>query len=209
MKGGFVSGIIGTALITILCQGNSHAASLTLSPSSTTVIAGDLVNVEAVIAGLNTGGPPSVGAFDLNVGIDSALLSPDSVTFGPFLGSVDETLTDFSFATPRVVNFAELSLLSPAELDALQPASFVLATLTFDAVAAGIASFTFVGDLRVDDAFGNKLPIPEPPMAYLLGIAIAGFLARRIFPSNLVATDGGRHSRGRSSGEPWPGQAPG
>ncbi len=100
----------------------SLAIAIKLIPDSATVVSGDLLGVDVVISGLGDGDEPSVGAFDLDVSFDSTIFSPTDVTFGPFLGDPDpfafETLTDFNFLS-GVVDLAEVSLLSPAELDAL------------------------------------------------------------------------------------------
>src|SRR6202022_4282685 len=140
---------------------------LSLVPSPATVTTGNTINVDVIISGL--GHPPSVGAFDLNVGFNPSILIPTAVTFGTFLGDPNlfEALTDFDFGTPGIVEFAEVSLLSPSELDALQQSSFSLAALSFSAIGNGTSPFMFLGNRRVDDAFGNKLPIPEPATAIL------------------------------------------
>lgn len=153
------------------------AISLDLVPNSPTVMAGDLLDVDVVISGLVAGGSPSVGAFDLDVSFDPAILSPTDVTFGPFLGDPNlfEALTDFTFL-PGIVDLAEVSLLSSAELDALQPDPFTLATLSFSAFASGTTTLTF-SQIIIDDAFGNKIPIPEPSTLPLLGAGLAGLLA--------------------------------
>jgi hypothetical protein len=152
---------------------------LSLVPSSATVTTGNTVNVNVSISGLSN--PPSVGAFDLDVGFNPAILSPTAVTFGPFLGDplLFEALTGFDFGTPGIVEFAEVSLLSPSELDALQSPSFSLATLSFRATSNGTSPFMFVGNQRVDDAFGNKLRIPEPATAFLLGLGLIALLIIR------------------------------
>jgi len=152
---------------------------LHLAPPSATVTTGDTVNVEVSIGGL--GNPPSVGAFDLSVGFDPAILSPTAVTFGPFLGdeSLFEALTAFDFSVPGVVEFAEVSLLTPAELDALQSSGFSLATLSFVATGNGTTSFDFIGDRRIDDAFGNKLIVPEPATVFLVAVALVALWGMR------------------------------
>jgi hypothetical protein len=86
-------------------------------------------------------------------------------------------LTAFDFSSPGRVEFAEVSLLSPSELDALQPSSFLLANLSFIAISNGTSLFFFADNQIVDDAFGNKLLIPEPATALLLGL---GLIALRI-----------------------------
>jgi hypothetical protein len=87
-----------------------------------------------------------------------------------------EALTDFTFMS-GAVEFAEVSLLSPAQLDALQPANFSLATITFTALASGTSSLSFL-EATVDDAFGNK--IPEPGTLVLLCIGVFGLVGYRL-----------------------------
>ena len=161
----------------------AHAISIDLVPSQATFNAGDIVTVDVVISGSTANGPPSVGTFDLDVAYDSGLLGALGVAFGLLLGDpgLFEALTDFNLLA-GTVDLAELSLLTPAELDALQPDTFALATLTFIALAPGEASFEFT-QVIVDDAFGNLLignKVPEPATpALLLGALV--LLAARTF----------------------------
>jgi hypothetical protein len=163
---------IAIGIVALLSIQPVHAIFLSLVPSSIFVTTGDTVNVDVIVSGL--GNPPSIGTFDLNVGFNPVLLAPAAVAFGPFLGdsTLFEALTAFDFGTPGRVEFAEVSLLSPSELDALQASTFLLATLSFSAIGNGTSPFFFAGDQIVDDAFGNKLPIPEPATALLLGLGL-------------------------------------
>jgi hypothetical protein len=152
---------------------------LTLTPSSVDVAPGDAFTVDLVVAGLER--PPSLGAFDLDVLFDSTVASATGVTFASFLGDPDlgEALTDV-VSFPGRVNVAAVSLLEPQTLDALQTNAFPLATLAFTAVASGTARFG-VANVTLDDAFGNKLPVPEPSVMWLMGagVAVLGVVRRR------------------------------
>src|SRR5216683_7842512 len=163
--------LIAIGIVVLLNIQPVHAILLSLVPSSATVTTGNTVDVDVIISGL--GNPPSVGTFDLDVGFNTAILAPTTVMFGAFLGdpTLFEALTAFDFGTPGKVEFAEVSLLSPSELDVLQRSSFLLAILSFSAISNGTSPLFFAGNQIVDDAFGNKLPIsiPEPATGFLLG----------------------------------------
>ena len=112
------------------------AITLSFSPSSASFSDGDTFDVDLVIAGLNAGAPPAVGAFDLNIAYDAALLTAVGVTFGTSLGDLAlEALSASDIATPGNVNVAEVSLLDTATLISTQLASFKLATISFTALA--------------------------------------------------------------------------
>lgn len=125
-----------------------------IDPPSQTVEVGQLVTVDLLITGLDaTGEPEIVSAFDLEVRYDPAILELTGVTFGPGLstGTV-ASLQDYA-STPGVIDLAEVSFLTDAELAATQPGSFILATLAFTVKAKGISALTFVFD-HVNDVKG-------------------------------------------------------
>jgi hypothetical protein len=169
-----------------LTWGWADTISLSLVPSAEAVTLGQAVEVTVHISGLGT--PPSVGAFDLNVRFDPSLLlpTPTPVSFGTLLGDPGaippQALTAFTLSV-GVVEFAEVSLLAPSDLDSLQAmhgGSFDLSTLSFTALESGTASFSFSVGV-VDDAFGNKLKvIPEPSALVLLGSALVAITLRRV-----------------------------
>jgi hypothetical protein len=184
----WLSALMG--IVGLLWTSPTLAITVDFVPTAQSVGVGQPVTVDVVISGLTAGAPPSVGAFDLDVSFNSGILSPTGVTFGPFLGdpALLEALTSV-VATPGLVDFAEVSLLLPAELDALQPASFALGTLSFDTLARGTSPLTF-SQVVLADAFGGTLTpsvgggtinvvVPEPGTLLLLGAAMAGLMLVR------------------------------
>ncbi len=190
-------------VILFLCVGVQEAKALSLDflLSSSSVDVGDTVTLSAVIGGLGDFTAPSLGAFDFNIEFDPALveLTASPVIFGTLLGDegFGESLSGSSAASGSVNLFA-LSFLTGAELDALQPSSFTLATLSFNALASGVNAFSFssvilgdgAGDPLVASLGGASLTInsitppppppppppsdvPEPSSILLLGIGIA------------------------------------
>ena len=164
--------------MTVFCQvwfvdaALANTVTLGFVPSSQPVSAGQAIDFEVLIAGI--GAPPAVGAFDLTVTYNDALLSLTGVTFGSDLGNVNafQALTSDTLL-PGSVEFAEVSLLSSSALNARQPSSFALATLSFEGVGSGIASLSLETGV-VDDAFGNKLvAVPEPRTGFLV-VMLAG-----------------------------------
>ena len=138
---------------------------------------------------------PSLSAFDLDVAFDDAILAFDAAAFGdPSLGDqLDLFLGSVTGVTPGtgVVNLLELSFDLPSDLNALQAASFTLATLTFTAQAISTSTL----DLSVNalaDAFGDPLTldtvfehplvvVPEPKPVILLAFAMTLTLALRLW----------------------------
>ena len=98
------------------------------------------------ISGLGEFAAPSLGAFLVEVTFDDSLLTVDSVSYGLLLGDTDP----FAFETDILttvgagsVSLDEISFLFDFELDALQPESFTLATLSFTGDNAGISALGF------------------------------------------------------------------
>jgi hypothetical protein len=173
------------ALGALLVLPFATAAVITLSPASTVTSAGSPVRVDVGVSGLGSG--VALGGFDLDIAFNPALLSFTGATFGPALGNpmTFEALTSVS-AAAAVVDFSEVSLLSAAQLLALQPGSFSLGILSFDAIASGTATFALLATSLLSDASGQSLPItpaaaaiPEPEAVVLLGIGLAALALRQ------------------------------
>jgi hypothetical protein len=183
------------ALGVLLMLPSAGAAVITLTPASTPTMPGSSVLVDVSVSDL---GGAVVGGFDLDVGFDPARLSLAGVSFGPALGNPAsfEALTNVSLS-PGIVDFSEVSLLGAAQLDALQPASFSLATLSFNAINPGTVAFTLLGTSLLSDAAGRAIPItqaaviPEPETVFLLGLGL-GALAWRRARRDAVAASGAR-----------------
>ena len=180
----FMKNSLGLCALSLLvaCAG-AHAAAIQVLPLSQNVNAGDPFIVTLQISGLGAGSAPSVGTFDIDLGFDSSLVSFVSTAYGTGLDIFG--LGDLQFTTPGAgtVNLFELSLDGATDLNSLQPASFVLATLSFSALANGTSPFILSLN-ALGDADGNALPatlqngsviigsstpsIPEPATLLLL-----------------------------------------
>lgn len=105
-------------------------------------------------------------------------------------GDDDYLVKPFAFSelVARIQALIWRSLLTPSAIDALQPSSFTLATITFEAVMEGFSNIE--GDIyALLDAFGDDLidthgplegaqiminPVPVPPALLHLASGIAG-----------------------------------
>ncbi len=186
----------------VLLAVTSHAGAVVLSlePSSQNAAPGDSVSLDLVISGLGNGGPDSLGDFDIDIGFDTSALIFTSYSLGNSLGDLGAgEAVDFSGGDlGGTVNLAEVSLLFPFELDALQTDTFTLATLNFDvymldpgtSTTVDISTVWALGDgfglpLTVDAAnsavIRNAAGVPEPSVLALvaLGLTGVGFASRR------------------------------
>jgi hypothetical protein len=175
---------LGAFLVaTWLAAPRADAISIALVPSSVVVPVGASFGVDVVVSGLGDGAVPSLGSYDIDLSFDPALLAVGTVSFGVFLGAPDVSLVSVA-TSPGLVDFAEVSLAPPDLIDALQPGSFSVATVTFTSIAAGTSAIDF-GAVLLGDAVGRELavdtlraakvvsPIPEPAAAAVFAIAVA------------------------------------
>lgn len=139
--------VLGIAALT-LCGFTAHAATLSVVPASSTVMQGSTFAVTVAIADLVDGGAPSLADFDIDIDFDANLLGFAGFSWGDallgdqldlaHLGSLQ--LFDDSAAAAGHLNFFEVSYDDSTVLNAQQAGSFGLLTLTFQALAAGVAS---------------------------------------------------------------------
>ena len=164
---------------------------LNLSPSSQTALPGDNISLDLIISGLNAGGTPSLGDFDLDIAFDITKLTFTGYSLGSFLGVISSAEAyDYSLGgSGGLINLAEVSALSAAELDSLQGSSFTLATLLFHVDVLGNGASTNVSFSTINalgDGFGDSLgvdaansatisnSVPEPSSALLILLGLSG-----------------------------------
>jgi hypothetical protein len=166
----------------------ARAVGLSFLPTEGSFGLTEPIEVAVVVSGLGNAGAPSVGDFDIAVTFAADALVLDDVLFGGFLGAPGvETIDSWSIEAPGLVRLAELSLMRPRDLDALQSDSFALATLSFSAASLGTSPLAF-GSALVGDAFGAPLTVsplapgtvtvaPEPASGALLALGLGGLAA--------------------------------
>jgi hypothetical protein len=127
--------LFGLLIVAVECRANITFA-LNLTPQS--VPLGSTVTFTLDVSGLGSG--TALGTYDLLVGFDPTVLNFDNVTFGTNLdpdGFGPIQLTTLNAAS---VELFEVSPDPDADLLALQPDAFTLATIVFDTLATGVNS---------------------------------------------------------------------
>lgn len=174
----------------LLLPAAAGAVSIGLDPAAQSVAPGDPVSVDVVFSEL---GGEVISTYDLDVTYDPSVLMATDVLFTTALGDelFFEVLNSSDLSVAGVVDLAQLSLLSDAELFALQGGDTVtVATLAFEAVGAGSSDLAFVFD-ELNDVKGrngallplevagasvtvgappSQTPIPEPSGGVLFAL---------------------------------------
>jgi hypothetical protein len=171
--------------------GEALAMTLSLQPSSQTI--DPALNEKAImgleISGLDKNSPPSLGAFGVEIIFNPSILSFDSVNYGFYLGNPTKlSETDIVTTTgPGSVFLDEFSFLSTGQLDQLQPASFLLATLTFTGIAPGTSAVGFKF-IDLSDALGNTLELDsiERAIVNVAPVPLPGTLGLSAFAGGLL-----------------------
>lgn len=178
---------------------SASAVSLSLQPNPISAGPGAPVTLALRISGLDAAGINGLGSFDLEVNFDPAVLEFGSYTLGGLLGDLTAfEAIDYSLV-PLVptgkIQLTEVSLLDTPALAALQPDSFVLATLNFTMGPQGAGKGTAISIGKVwalGDAAGQTFDFDSPvgqvvrvvpePSTYamlLLGLGTLAATARR------------------------------
>lgn len=183
---------------------SASALDLSFAPATASRVVGQSIGIDIVVSGLNGSTPNlAVTDYDLDINFNPGVLSFDSFSFGTRLGSADDdfpSFTDFT-VVGDVIDLAEVSFLDYTSLRTLQGNSFVLGTMSFTALAAGVSNFSFVvnslATLDVIQAEGQIIPdnvfasatlgtaeitvsnVPEPSSLLLLLLGLAALAACR------------------------------
>ncbi len=147
-------------IIVVAMVAHGQAAIVEIAPATQTATVGGTASIDIIVDGLAAGGPDSLGAFELNLSYDPAVLTFDAVLFGSLLGdeSLGESIRITDDTTPGLLRLAEVSLLTPIELDVLQPASFTLATVAFIGASLGHSVLNLSG-VVLSDSLGTSIPV--------------------------------------------------
>jgi hypothetical protein len=175
--------------VVLLAAANVFAATLSVVPVSTSVGVNGVASVDLVFE------DGYVGDFDITIGWDGSIVSLVGGSFGTQLGGPMDSLQGGLVPAGDALSTFEVSLLSVADLIALQPGGMAtLLTLDFKGLAVGVSpveiTITALGDengLPYTDVVVNNgeirvtgIVIPEPGSWLLAGSALSLLLLRRL-----------------------------
>jgi hypothetical protein len=166
-------------------------ASISLGFTSATQTANRL-EIGLQVSGLGAATAPALSTYDLDIHFDPSLLSYSGITFGdPLLGNqldvfnLGSNSTATELTSIGIVNVFELSLDTPADLNAWQADTFILATLRFDILNHGSSALTLNVNVfddanamalspAVQSATITTVPLPSAVWLFLVGFGLSG-----------------------------------
>ena len=140
-----------TALLAAAALGaaaSSAGAAVTFyfAPVSQSVLLGGSSTFE--VRATVTGPPGAIGAYDLSIAYNPAIVQVDSLVFGSgldlgTLGDSDQSLSSFGAG---LISLVEISFVDAADLVAGQPGDFALATVGFTGLSVGVSPLTIISN---------------------------------------------------------------
>jgi hypothetical protein len=207
MKIAFYAGLLLAMFIGAAERANAVSVSITHDPLPSIIHVGDIfsINFSVVSPDLGDFGTPSIKSYYVDISAyrkgavkgepPVPLLNSTAVTFSSYLGpGAIRTVTPLPSSTPT---FQEASTLTDAALDLIQPQSFVILAVTFQAIAPGSGSFhnviynlVFTGSAEITKAaiplsssftvLATPLPATLPLFASTLaGVGLLGWRRKK------------------------------
>ena len=199
MKQTLMQRVSSALLVAALAMAGSFtsAATLSLKAGTQPVTLGVPFSIDLLVSGVGSPDPGSIGAFDLNLQFDPQVFALQSYALGELLGNLGlGDAFDYTLLGSGSIQLTEVSFLQTELLDALQPSSFKLATLSFIATATTPPAGSLVSisqlfslslasgqALAVNNVTLSNLTItavPEPASALLM-LAGVGVLGTRVW----------------------------
>lgn len=207
---------LSALLLTVAGAGAAHAtdvgyggsAQLAIVPEETSVQVGNTITADVSLSGLTN---QLIGAYDLTIDFDPAILSISGVSFGPYLDGPLNSLQGTNTSVSSQLEVYEVSLGNLANQTGYGPVPFF--SVTFNSLSAGTSALTFdpvanAGTLLSDqngNAFTNFTVVnssvtvtPAPAAAPELDPATASGAITCLIAAFLIVVERRRPLRGFS-----------